>query len=151
MVHKNPKVQVKLVYFPLNTKINSKTIQNAKSKLSAICEYKVFSGTTLTWLLWKPTAPSSVSRTAASTEFRWSFLQSPTTGLTSCLNYDNFPLGHLFYHPCCEPPPVPYVLHCSNSMISNPVSSRWVVLADSLEFRHMDEDIESLKCFCDGS
>jgi len=28
---------------------------------------------------------------------------------------------------------------------------RWVVLADSLEFRHMDEDIESLKCFCDGS
>ena len=26
---------------------------------------------------------------------------------------------------------------------------RWVVLADSPEFKHMDEDIESLKCFCD--
>merc|ERR1712179_794303 len=27
---------------------------------------------------------------------------------------------------------------------------RWVVLADSPDFEHMDEEIESLKCFCEG-
>merc|ERR1712179_352907 len=27
---------------------------------------------------------------------------------------------------------------------------RWVVLADTPDFEHMDEEIESLKCFCEG-
>ena len=31
------------------------------------------------------------------------------------------------------------------------VTARWVVFADYPQFKHMDEDIESLKCFCDGS
>ena len=31
------------------------------------------------------------------------------------------------------------------------ITTRWVVFADYPQFKHMDEDIESLKCFCDGS
>ena len=41
---------------------------------------KFFPGTTLRWLQWKLTAPSLASRTAASMEPKWSFLQSPMTG-----------------------------------------------------------------------
>ena len=30
------------------------------------------------------------------------------------------------------------------------IPRRWMVLANSADFKHMDENIESLRCFCEG-
>ena len=56
-----------------------------------------FSGTTLMWLQSGQTAPSSGTRTAASTEPRWSFLQSRMTGRWKylwCVQLNALSLNH---------------------------------------------------------
>ena len=96
-----------------------------------------FPGTTLTWLLFGQTALSPVLRIAALMELRWWCPQRTMTGL---LLSNSTSEGHI-----C----VAMIKLCT--FVVHSWSFRWVVLADSPEFKHMDEDIESLKCFCDWS